>query len=244
MISDSSDDVCIEDCYMSIGDDLISIKSGWDEYGISYGRPSTNIVIRRLSGQTASSAGIALGSEMSGGISEVHVEGLQLFNSKSGIRIKTSPGRGGYIRNIYISNVVMRNVDVAIRFTSMYGEHPDGNYNPKALPFINRITFKDITGENITLAGTLQGLEGDSFSNICLFNITLNVTSDPPWNCSYVQGYSDLVSPEVCEQIREKLPKDSPACYPSNDLPSQSSGGTRTVRSLKKFTSLYPVVLW
>lgn len=34
----------IEDCYTSVGDDGITIKSGWDEYGIAYGRPSTNIL--------------------------------------------------------------------------------------------------------------------------------------------------------------------------------------------------------
>eukprot|EP00249_Psilotum_nudum_P028093 c3663_g1_i1 orf=1-861(-) len=30
---DSSSDVCIENCYISNGDDVVVIKSGWDEYG-------------------------------------------------------------------------------------------------------------------------------------------------------------------------------------------------------------------
>lgn len=38
----------IEDCYISVGDDGIAIKSGWDQYGIAYGRPSKNILIRNL----------------------------------------------------------------------------------------------------------------------------------------------------------------------------------------------------
>ncbi|XP_058076947.1 probable polygalacturonase isoform X1 [Magnolia sinica] len=241
---DSSNDVCIEDCYISTGDDLIAIKSGWDEYGISYARPSTNIFIRRVTGETSSSAGIALGSEMSGGISEVHVEGLQLFNSKSGINIKTSPGRGGYIRNVYISDVTMKNVTIAIRFLGQYGEHPDDNYNASALPIIERITFKNIIGKTIRFAGLLQGIEGDSFHNICLSNITLDVTSDLPWNCSDIQGYSILVSPESCEPLREILPKNSSACYLSNHLPSESSEGSRLVRTMMKFTSMYPLLLW
>ncbi|CAK9178014.1 unnamed protein product [Ilex paraguariensis] len=82
---DSSNDVCIEDCYISTGDDLIAIKSGWDEYGISFARPSTNIIIHRLVGETRSSSGIAIGSEMSGGVSEVHAEDLQFFNSNAGL---------------------------------------------------------------------------------------------------------------------------------------------------------------
>lgn len=212
---DSSNDVCIEDCYISTGDDLISIKSGWDEYGISYARPSTNIIIRRVTGETKLAAGIALGSEMSGGISEVHAENLQLFNSPSGIRIKTSSGRGGYIRNVEFSNVIMTNVEVAIRFTAQFGEHPDEGYDPSALPDIHSITFKDISGTNISTAGLMQGIEGDDFFNICLSNITFNGTSNP-WNCSYIEGFSESVSPEPCKALKERIPKDYPACYSSN----------------------------
>ncbi|KAL0332655.1 UNVERIFIED_CONTAM: putative polygalacturonase [Sesamum calycinum] len=36
---DSSTDVCIEDCYIESGDDLVAVKSGWDHYGIRMARP-------------------------------------------------------------------------------------------------------------------------------------------------------------------------------------------------------------
>ncbi|KAF5455495.1 hypothetical protein F2P56_025063 [Juglans regia] len=215
---DSSDNVCIEDCYISTGDDLIAIKSGWDEYGIAYARPCTNIIIRRLIGETRTSAGIAIGSEMSGGVSEVHAENLRFFKSSTGILIKTSPGRGSYVRDIYVSNVTLADVDIAIRFIGYYGEHPDEFYDPNELPTIERITLKDITGENIKLAGLLEGIEGDNFLNICLANITLNVTSESPWNCSYIQGYSDLVSPETCEPLKEIIsPERYSDCYHLSD---------------------------
>lgn len=243
MKSDSSTDVCIEDCYISTGTDLISVKSGWDQYGISYARPSSNIIIRHITGETQSSSAITFGSEMSGGISEVHVEGLHLLNSKIGISIQTSPGRGGYIENICISDVIMTDVEVAIAFFGQYGEHPDENFDPNALPIINRITFKDMIGNNIRLAGLLQGIEGDNFLNICLSNVTFTVISDAPWNCAYIQGYSILVSPESCEPLRERIPKDSSVCYPSNHLQPELLEQNRLVSTMK-FTPMYPMLLW
>ncbi|ONK63130.1 uncharacterized protein A4U43_C07F11720 [Asparagus officinalis] len=122
---DSSNNVCIEDCYISTGNDLIVIKSGWDEYGISFARPSYNISICRITGETKSGTAIAFGSEMSGGISNVNAEDIHIFNSKHGIGIKTSKGRGGYVRDIYISNMTMKDVDIAIMIQGHYGEHPD-----------------------------------------------------------------------------------------------------------------------
>lgn len=46
--TDSCEDVVIENCYICTGDDGIAIKSGWDQYGIAYKRPSTNILIRNV----------------------------------------------------------------------------------------------------------------------------------------------------------------------------------------------------
>lgn len=214
MCPDSSDDVCIEDCYISTGDDLVAVKSGWDEYGISYARPSTNVIIRGLTGQTQMGAGIAIGSEMSGGISEVHAENLQFFNSVMAINIKTSPGRGGYVRNLYFSNVVLDHVDIAIKFTGQFGEHPDESFDPNALPMIERITFKNVTGGSIKVAGVIEGIKGDDFRNVCLSSINLSTMSEPPWNCSYIQGYSHLVTPEPCDLLRnEVFPEHYLDCY-------------------------------
>ncbi|XP_057519765.1 probable polygalacturonase isoform X2 [Amaranthus tricolor] len=210
---DSSNEVCIEDCNISTGDDLVAIKSGWDEYGISFAHPSTNINIYRLQGETQSS-GITIGSEMSGGVSEIYVEDLFVYNTKTAITVRTSAGRGGYVRNVCISNMSIMNVTTAVWFNSRFGEHPDERYDPKALPVIENITIKGVVGDNISVAGLFEGIKGDEFVGIYLYNVTLNVTSNPPWNCSYVQGYSHLVSPPVCEPLRESiLPDHYSDCY-------------------------------
>lgn len=48
LLADSCVDMVIEDSYISVGDDGVAIKSGWDQYGIAYSIPSSNITIRNL----------------------------------------------------------------------------------------------------------------------------------------------------------------------------------------------------
>ncbi|CAL9085639.1 unnamed protein product [Musa textilis] len=108
---DSSPNVCIEDCYMSTGDDLVAVKSGRDEYGIAYSRPSSGITGRRVAGSNPY-AGIATGSET---IENVFAENLDVFKTGIGIHIKTNSGRGGFIRNITISDVNLNDVGKALR---------------------------------------------------------------------------------------------------------------------------------
>ena len=125
------------------------------------------------------------------------------------------------MRNVYVSNMNLVNVDTAIRFNSQFGEHPDKVYDPTALPLIERITIEEVVGENIKFAGLLEGLEGDTFVHICLSNVTLNITTaHSPWNCSYIQGYSNFVSPEICKPLKKRIyPEHHLDCYhPSNHL--------------------------
>ncbi|EPS60606.1 hypothetical protein M569_14197 [Genlisea aurea] len=73
----------------SSGDDCIAVKSGWDEYGIRYNKPTEHLSIRRFHCVSPYSAVIALGSEMSGGIRDVRAEDITAVDSESGIRIKS-----------------------------------------------------------------------------------------------------------------------------------------------------------
>lgn len=73
---------------------------------------------------------------MSGGISNILVEHIHILDSLSGIRIKTARGRGGYIKNIQISDVFMENLKEGIQATSHYDSHPDKNFDPDALRWL------------------------------------------------------------------------------------------------------------
>ncbi|XP_076886532.1 putative polygalacturonase [Bidens hawaiensis] len=200
---DSSSHVCIEDSYISTGDDLVAVKSGWDQYGIAYGRPSNDITIRRVTGSSPF-AGIAVGSETSGGVTNVVAEHITLFNTGIGIHLKTNIGRGGIIRNITVSNVYMENVRKGIKIAGDVGDHPDENYNPNALPVMKHIRIKNVWGVKVQQAGLIKGLKGSPFTDICLANIHLSGSTgsrNGPWTCSDVSGGAVQVSPSPCSEL-------------------------------------------
>lgn len=211
IVPDSSDHVCIEDSSISIGHDAISLKSGWDEYGIAYGRPTTNVHIRRLHLRSSSGSSIAFGSEMSGGISNVEVHQVHLYNSPTGIEFRTTRGRGGYVKQIIISNAELENIVTAIVANGNSGSHPDDKFDPDALPVLDHITLQNMIGTNITLAGNLTGIEESPFTSIHLSNISLSITSGTSisWICSYVSGFSESVSPEPCPDLESSYSKSS-----------------------------------
>jgi len=216
---DSCSDVTIEDCYVVSGDDIVAIKSGWDEYGISFGMPSQHIVIRRLVGISPTSAIIALGSEMSGGIQDVRAEDILAINSETGIRIKTSPGRGGFVKDIFVNRMTMVNMKWAFTMTGSYGSHPDNNYDPNAIPVVERISYSNIVATNVSVAGDLEGIDKAPFKNICLSNVTITMANSKklPWNCTSIQGWSNAVVPQPCS-ILEETPAKGNALCPSPSL--------------------------
>ncbi|GAA0148291.1 lyase [Lithospermum erythrorhizon] len=212
VVPDSSEHVCIENSNISTSHDAISLKSGWDEYGIAYGRPTTNVHIRGVRLQSSVGSGIAVGSEMSGGISNVLMEDLYVRDSFVGILFKTTRGRGGYIKDIVLYSIIMDKVQQAIKATGHWDTHPDNEFDPSALPSVSGITFKDIIGTDITTAGNFTGISESPFTSLCLSNIVLSVTSDlsTAWVCSDVSGFSENVSPEPCPEL-QNMSSDCPS---------------------------------
>ncbi|XP_042406215.1 probable polygalacturonase [Zingiber officinale] len=199
---DSSLNVCIEDSYISTGDDLIAIKSGWDEYGMAYAHPSSGITVRRITG-SGPFAGFAIGSETSGGIANVLAENLNIFNTGIGIHIKTNSGRGGFIRNITVSDVNLWNVRKGLRIAGNAGDHPDDRYNTNALPVVDKLTIKNVWGVRVLQPGSIQGIKKSPFTQICLSNIKLDIAAVKavPWICSDVSGGALEVQPAACTNL-------------------------------------------
>ncbi|CAL0320248.1 unnamed protein product [Lupinus luteus] len=204
VITDSCEDMLIEDCYISVGDDAIAIKSGWDQYGIAYGKPSRNIVIRNLVVRSNVSAGISIGSEMSGGISNVTIENILVWNSRRAIRIKTAPGRGGYVSRITYRNLTFNNVRVGIVIKTDYNQHPDGRYDPKALPVIKDISFTNVRGKEVKVPVRIQGSEEIPIRNVTFDDMLVGITKQKKhiFQCAFVQGQViGTIFPAPCENF-------------------------------------------
>ncbi|CAA0818695.1 Pectin lyase-like superfamily protein [Striga hermonthica] len=201
---DSCQDMVIEDCYISVGDDCVAIKSGWDQYGTAYGRPSKNIILRNLVVRSNVSAGISIGSEMSGGVSNVTIENIHVWSSRRAVRIKTASGRGGYVRDIRYRNLTFDNVRVGIVIKTDYNEHPDGGYDPRAFPVLANISYETVHGEGVRVPVRIQGSEEIPVTNVTFRDMSVGVTDKRKnvFQCGYVQGQVvGTIYPAPCENL-------------------------------------------
>jgi polygalacturonase len=162
--------VRISDCFIHVGDDCITIKSGRDAEARQYGKPCENITITNcvmLSGH----GGVVIGSEMSGGVKKVSISNCVFDGTDAGIRIKSMRGRGGVVEEIRVDNIVMNNIQKdAFIFDLFYRPAPDEPASERTPAFRN-IHISNVTGNNIKRIGYIAGLkempvEEISFSNI------------------------------------------------------------------------------
>eukprot|EP00038_Savillea_parva_P011290 m.196461 g.196461 ORF g.196461 m.196461 type:complete len:490 (+) comp19815_c0_seq1:27-1496(+) len=101
---DSCRDAVVENLYINNSDDGVSVKSGIDGYGLNLAIPTENVLVRNITCPPGGRGGLAIGSEMSGGIRNITFRDCSLHGER-GIHIKTSPIRGGYIDDITFENI-------------------------------------------------------------------------------------------------------------------------------------------
>ncbi|WP_264537740.1 glycoside hydrolase family 28 protein [Flavobacterium sp. N1736] len=183
---ESCKNVLIENSSFDVGDDAICIKSGKDKDGRNRGIPCENIIVRNNIVYHGH-GGVTVGSEMSGGVKNLHVSNCTFMGTDVGLRFKSNRGRGGIVENIFISDIYMTDIpSQAISFDLYYGGKSiaetlaeGGNkINTKVVP-VNEETpqFKNILIKNITIAGAyqavfLQGLPEMNLQNIEISNLT------------------------------------------------------------------------
>lgn len=101
---DSSTNCTLFASEFSTGDDAVAIKSGKNPEGNEINRPCAHI--RVFDCRSDCGHGICIGSEMSGGVEDVQIWDCDLANSLSGIEIKATPKRGGYVRGVTVRDCI------------------------------------------------------------------------------------------------------------------------------------------
>ena len=186
---ESCKNVVIYNNTFDVGDDAICFKSGKDKDGRDRGLPTENVIVKNNTVYHGH-GGFVVGSEMSGGVRNVHVSDCIFMGTDIGLRFKSTRGRGGVVENIWISNIDMIDIPTqAISFNLFYGGNSpvleedqratDEARVEKLVPVTKETpSFKNIYLKNINVAGAdealaLQGLPEMNLKNVQLENATL-----------------------------------------------------------------------
>lgn len=162
-------DVLIENVTFDNGDDNVAIKAGRDHEGrANTATPSENIIIRNCNFKGLH--GVVIGSEMSAGVQNVFVENCKTVGYlKRGIYLKTNADRGGFIKNIFVRNIQLDEVEDCLYITANYHGEGKGFQSD-----ISNVHFSDITCNKATESGiVIQGFPEKKIKNISLKNIEI-----------------------------------------------------------------------
>ncbi|MCF4101071.1 glycosyl hydrolase family 28 protein [Gillisia sp. M10.2A] len=183
---ESCKNVVIYNNSFDVGDDAICFKSGKNKDGLDRGMPTENVIVKNNIVYHGH-GGFVIGSEMSGGVKNVHVSDCTFLGTDVGLRFKSTRGRGGVVENIYISNINMVDIPTeAIRFNMFYdGNSPileqdqkaedearDENPMPVTVetPVFRNIYMKNITATGSHKAAFFMGLPEMKLENVQLKN--------------------------------------------------------------------------
>ncbi|WP_421940012.1 glycoside hydrolase family 28 protein [Pedobacter sp.] len=168
---DSSTDSYIFNCTFDTGDDCIAIKSGKNPEGFFVAKPTTNVQITHC--DFLRGHGISIGSEMSGGVSDVLVQDCKAGNLLHGMQIKGTRDRGGYVKNVSVVDCQL----LQITIFSAVNYNNDGEAAPQ-IPTFENFVFKNIDmtmAPSVGYAIDINGFKEPAhrLKNVSFVNISL-----------------------------------------------------------------------
>lgn len=177
---DSCSNVLIQNCDITTTDDSISLKSGKSNEGVAYGVATTNVSI--IGNRFHVGSGVAIGSEMSGGVSHVRVFSNSFDATVNVVRFKSCPNYAGIVRDVaYVNNSIALGasaifIDMHYECSSLNSSIPD--------PLFTDILVQSLVGDAVA-PGSIS----------CLPNSCTN------WHLQDVIFHKHLTSYLPCENI-------------------------------------------
>ncbi len=192
--------VRISNCYVDTGDDGICLKTLPDfgmvcggaqngEWKPDYSKPRIpceDVLIENCVVERAHS-GVGLWAEVIGGIRNVSVNNCLFDGARTGIRIARYPHPGGYVKDIRISNIVMRRVEWAIELSTQltHGKMEPGP-DPETTPVFSNIHFSNITATQASIACEMFGMPKNPVRDISFSN--LHIEADQGFNLRHAKN--------------------------------------------------------
>ncbi len=170
---DSSKDIHITGCDIDVNDDCISIKSGKDEDGRRVNRPAEEILIEKCRFRYGH-GGVAMGSEMSGGIRNVEIRDcIMEADNWAPIRFKSQPSRGGIVENITYRDIKLQDTRKAFEFNMEWRMRPPIKPASDPLPVVRNIKIINVSGI-VQTVGDMHGLKDSPIENVTFENCEIN----------------------------------------------------------------------
>jgi polygalacturonase len=160
--------VLITNCSISDGDDNIAIKSS-GAYGFG---GCQDITVANCS--FGYGHGLSIGSGTSSGYTNLRVTGCTFNGTTAGIRIKSGPGEGGMVSNVYYSNITMKNVTTPIEVDYLYQNKVT---TPPDIPALSGLYINNLTATGSSNAGAIAGLSYLPLENIVFSNVNISAKS-------------------------------------------------------------------
>lgn len=172
---EACENVLIQNTHFHTGDDCIAIKSGRNNDGRMWNKPSRNIIIRNCVMEDGH-GGIVIGSEISGGCKTVYAEDCTMDSPHLDrvLRIKTNNCRGGRIENINMRRVKVGQCKEAVVKINLDYEPEEPCYRGFE-PEVRDVNIEDVTCRKSAYGVLIVGR--DSVENVsdirlkdCVFN--------------------------------------------------------------------------
>jgi polygalacturonase len=172
---DSSTNVLIEGCLFDVGDDGVAIKAGRDQDGWRVARPSRRIVVRDCVYSGTAGGGMAIGSEMSGGVEEVFCERYRMNEVAHGLYLKSNNDRGGHIRDVHFRDVEIGRAQCPLIVTTDYHGYRGGAFPTR----MTDLSVTDVRCADAIVGLSLVGAQGAPLRSLRLRNIEIGQAKTP-----------------------------------------------------------------
>lgn len=177
---DSCKYVKVYDSVFDVGDDALCVKSGKNEDGRKLGKPCEYVEFKNCIVYHGH-GGFVIGSEMSGGVSNIQITDCTFIGTDTGLRFKSCLGRGGLVENIYVDNIDMTEIPKeAVIFTMGYDmDTKEGQeVAPEEIPEFRNVYINNVRCAKAGVPVSISGLSAMPVHDIYLKNIDITSAND------------------------------------------------------------------